>query len=100
MSRVIQYPEERRGHLLAVAYGQHDVAVYDTLTDARQAVWNEDDLPEAVRFMGALNRYLDAYKLDVLDPSPESRLVVEAALAGLPEGARGPSRKVAEARYA
>lgn len=59
MSRVIQFPYEKRGSLRAVAYGVQDCCVYDDAVDERQMVYSALDLPEAVQFMEWVNHWLE-----------------------------------------
>jgi hypothetical protein len=96
---IIQYPEEKRGHLRAVAYNQHDTVVYDDLMDRRQAVWNELDLDAAVQFMDVVNAFLVAYKADVLDSTPKTRAARIAALDGVPPNQQAAAMKIAQTRW-
>lgn len=99
MSRVIQFPELNKGGLKAVAYGCQDVVVYDTVVDARQAVWNELDLDDAQRFLDAVVPYLDAFKAFALDETPETKSALKAHFDALPRNFQSAALKIASSRY-
>lgn len=99
MIRVIQFPELNKGGLKAVAYGCQDVVVYDTVTDERQAVWNERDLDDAQRFLDSVVPYLDAFKTFALDENPETKSALTAHFDALPRNYQSAALKIAFKRY-
>lgn len=73
MSRVIQHPEIKQGHLRAVAYSQVDVSIYDDAVDAEREVAHVGTLDEAREFMDEVGPYLAAFKSHEIAPSDETK---------------------------
>lgn len=99
MSRVIQFPEIKKGGLRAVAYGCQDVAVYDDISDPRQAVWNELRLEDAEAFIDAVLPYIEAHKVNELECTEESQKALDIAEDTLIPLYRAPAKKIAEGRW-